>query len=337
MEKRFIRDNAGKMLMENGMLSEVLSRLPVKSLLPCKSVSKAWFSLISSPVFIKSHLNRVINTRAADETLVGHTCRLAEYSFYDVDSSFALFQLGSAHHVPTLEFPHCPNNSQGVDRNASIIGCDAGIVCVSVDASNDTTDDDNIFVEHANLYLWNPATKRSKLIPPHPLYGDDITRVSLGFGFDHIDHDLKVVRFLSSSVAPEVYSATRNSWRSIKHIPTDIPIYLFHACLHGFLFTFKINGMMAFDLNKEYKVEVWTLDDEACFGGSGEINASWTMMFNIDLSEPLDYVEGVVNSVEFLIVLQGYQAREGFDDEKASMDTLINEDDDYKDLFPLDP
>ncbi|KAK1362860.1 F-box domain-containing protein [Heracleum sosnowskyi] len=296
---------------DEDMLLEVLSRLPVKSLIQCKS-----------------------------------NC----YSTYDVDSSFALFQFASAHdpdHVTKLEFPYGLTNAEGVDRDASIIGSDAGIICVCVDdASYDSSDYDDSTRDSSNephnIYLWNPATKRSKLIPPHSLHGDGSKLLTLGFGFDHRDYDLKVVRVVSGSVPPEVYSATRNSWRSIKHSLTDIPINHFHVCLHGFLFTIGNNGMMAFDLNKEVficniklpvisssdahlkedhiidfkdsvaicigfikKVDLWTLDDEACFRGGGEINASWTMMFSIGLSEPLDYVEGFFNRVVFLIAVVG--------------------------------
>ncbi|XP_058756989.1 F-box/kelch-repeat protein At3g23880-like [Vicia villosa] len=50
------------------LVAEVLSILPVKSLLQLRCVSKSWKSLISNPIFVKQHLNR--STRNANLTLV---------------------------------------------------------------------------------------------------------------------------------------------------------------------------------------------------------------------------------------------------------------------------
>lgn len=46
---------------------------------------------------------------------------------------------------------------------------------------------------------------------------------------------------------------------------------------------------------------LWTLDDEACLSGGGASKASWTTKFIVDLGVPLDLVEGVFSSVDFLI------------------------------------
>ena len=86
--------------------------------------------------------------------------------------------------------------------------------------------------------------------------------MALGFGFDHVDLDFKVVRVVPCDLsAPvhstdayltEIYSSNRNTWRKIEPTPTDYPNYNhFDASLHGFLFTIGYCGMIAFDINKE--------------------------------------------------------------------------------------
>lgn len=40
------------------IITNILSRLPVKSLMICKSVSKYWWRLICSPSFMRMQLNR---------------------------------------------------------------------------------------------------------------------------------------------------------------------------------------------------------------------------------------------------------------------------------------
>nr|XP_017250819.1 PREDICTED: F-box protein At2g40910-like [Daucus carota subsp. sativus] len=196
-----------------------------------------------------------------------------------------------------------------------------------------------VLVEHGrryDIYLWNPATKLSKLIPSQA-EGRLLKQQIIGFGFDQKDFDCKVVEIVSSSTS--VYSSNRNAWRKmypIKQIlPIDVPFVTLEVCLHGFLLTTGHKGMMAFDLNKEVliydiklpvdpedtciaeyydsiavmmcersenKVKLWTLDDEACLSGGG-VEASWTMKLSFDVGyQHFHRPQGIFNSVEFLLV-----------------------------------
>ncbi|KAK1398895.1 hypothetical protein POM88_008758 [Heracleum sosnowskyi] len=52
------------------MMTEVVLRLPVKSLLICKSVCKPWLSTISNPHFLKSHIQHSITISRNVPTLL---------------------------------------------------------------------------------------------------------------------------------------------------------------------------------------------------------------------------------------------------------------------------
>ncbi|KAK1386374.1 F-box domain-containing protein [Heracleum sosnowskyi] len=229
------------------------------------------------------------------------------------DSSFSLYQLGGCDdNVAHLDFPYSTGDYPCAPPSF-LIGCVCGIVCVSVIVNFRwfTTE------KRTDIYIWNPATKQSKLIPGHTL-DNGKGNAALGFGFDPIDFDFKVVRVLSKDMFPEVYSLNKNVWRNIETRLSDIPYrHRIETCLHGFLFAIGHNGMMAFDLNKEVficdislpvrsndaciadfkdsvaviifnfsekvdRIKLWTLDDEACLRGVG-VEASWTMMLTIDV------------------------------------------------------
>ncbi|XP_047339600.1 putative F-box protein At2g02030 [Impatiens glandulifera] len=49
--------------LPNEILEEILCRLSVKCLLRFRCVSKSWFAVISSPNFVKLHLNRSVQTK----------------------------------------------------------------------------------------------------------------------------------------------------------------------------------------------------------------------------------------------------------------------------------
>ncbi|XP_074376800.1 putative F-box protein At5g52610 [Apium graveolens] len=298
-------------MLTEDLISEILVKLPVKQLLRCKSVCKPWLSLISSPNFIKSHLNHTIT---APQILTSNSGRKS-MSLLHLDSCEIDASLGE------IFFPF--------PRTAD---CCNGIVCFwHVPDFNR--------VQNPYIHLWNPATRQAKLIPQHNIHFDKITMLSIGFGFDPIGNDYKVVVLLTSFGKPwtaEVYSANTNVWRRIKPNPTDLPSYdEFDVCVNGFLCCVGTFGMMAFDLNKEVFIcriklpeghwpvriiefddcvavtaskeydlfdvfNLWKLDDEACLRDSG-IEASWTLMLSVDIGHPVGFVFGYFNSGDFLL------------------------------------
>ncbi|KAL8105119.1 hypothetical protein AgCh_029058 [Apium graveolens] len=307
--------------------TEILLRLPIKSLLQFKSVCKSWFSIISSHRFAKSHLM----TAAKDDQVV--IIHLEPNVFVqDMDDSFSLLHLGSDFIYKNLKYPYSQGEYPSDYPSSTLIGSDCGIVCLSVDLS-----DWPVSNKCYDIYLWNPVTKHSKLIPH-----DGSPTGVLGFGFDHIDLDFKLVEVISDDLSANVYSSNKNDWLSIQPKPIDVPQNdVFDICFHGFLFAIGNNtGMMAFNLNKDLficdinlpvtsfndaqisintrvsdinetiavifyntdngKIQLWTLNNEACLYGGG-LKALWSKVLNIDVGLPLYSVEGLFNN--FLVLL----------------------------------
>lgn len=321
-------------MISDDLLTEILVRLPVKSLLRCKSVCKPWLSLISNPNFTKSQLKHSQSKPGADQTLIVEAEDEYSWSLLHLDSPQTRTPLGHPFSRGDFSF----------DPQFDIVASCNGLVCVAVDPIND----------NPYIYLWNPATKQSKLIPPHNLLGE-IMSVALGFGFDPVADDYKVVRivsFLSADPrAAEVYSANTNVWQKVKpdlseggkhyyNVPGDFPEEdEFDVSVNGFLCCLGYYGMMAFNLNTEvftiglklpltkcldacfgdfngtiavitsqkselnYTFSLWTLDDEACLHG-GKVEASWTLMLSIDVDYPYPRVYGCFNSGDFVLYTQ---------------------------------
>lgn len=65
-----------KELPEELICKEILTRLPVQSLVRFKSVSKSWLSLFSNPQFVKDHYTRTVRENLNDcDGLITKRCR----------------------------------------------------------------------------------------------------------------------------------------------------------------------------------------------------------------------------------------------------------------------
>ncbi|XP_017251131.1 uncharacterized protein LOC108221785 [Daucus carota subsp. sativus] len=241
------------------LLMEVLVRLPVKQLIGCKSVSKTWLSVITSPTFIKAHLHRSITDKGDDETLITQLFvpkEDEEEDGVDYYGPFGLVKLRAEEVVVDLNYPYSQGEFSFQPQEAVLVASDCGIACVSIFVRTPHDEGYDQFVFENKVYLWNPATKQSKLIPLHE--HDGFRRCVFGFGVDTMDLDCKIVSVashctpFSTIVNSSVYSANSNSWRKIEVEPTDVPKKeKFDLCLHGFILCIGYKGLMAFNLEAE--------------------------------------------------------------------------------------
>ncbi|XP_019186872.1 PREDICTED: F-box protein At1g30790-like [Ipomoea nil] len=153
------------------LLIEILARLPVKSLLRFKSVSKSFYSLIKSDNhFQHKHyeISRVRRDYAIFERRIGISEFRRERVFGLVYKELDSDEIGCV----DLPLP----SSETVD-----VKCIEGILCL-IAVSDDGT---------RNISMWNPSTREIKALPPispphnsipHKFLTDD-RKESIGFGF----------------------------------------------------------------------------------------------------------------------------------------------------------
>ncbi|KAK6122837.1 hypothetical protein DH2020_043418 [Rehmannia glutinosa] len=190
------------------IITEILSRLPVKTLLKFRCVSKSWLNLISSPQFVNAHLkNSTKNNMGFHSRLVFHL----RYS-----PSPKVFHTFSLH--PKID----DYESLSVDKLVlscrpcyaiEIVGSCNGLVCVVLD--------------YNSVVLWNPTTRKSKTLP---VSDSSLDLSKHGFGYDAANDDYKVVEFgcnydtfgYKKSTKRNIYSSRVDSWRTMEWPCSDI-------------------------------------------------------------------------------------------------------------------
>uniref|UniRef100_A0A5B7BNK8 F-box domain-containing protein n=1 Tax=Davidia involucrata TaxID=16924 RepID=A0A5B7BNK8_DAVIN len=163
------------------VLVDIISRLPVKSLLRFRCVSKSWCSLIESPNFIATHLNQSIinnnNNNNNTHLLIRHfsvNTRKEHYSLrLDTETLDECVEL------------KCPFKTRS-GNFFRVVGSCNGLICLS----------DDHFGYTYSLIIWNPVTRRSVTLPKPGICFDVCGPYmgALGFGFDPQTNDYKVVR-----------------------------------------------------------------------------------------------------------------------------------------------
>ncbi|KAL3506372.1 hypothetical protein ACH5RR_031754 [Cinchona calisaya] len=196
------------------LLVEILSRLPVKSLVKFKCVSRTWLSLISSSQFIKTHLE--ISSNKDD---FHHRGMIFNYPYAPPISPPHLKQcsLQSALDAPSV------NEVIGIDFSVNgryalvwVVGCFDGLVCIASVRNG--------------LFLWNPSIRKSKKLPDMNVKYNSGRSILFGFGYDKLNDDYKVVGIFCvfsgaavSKTLVEVYSLKTDSWKRIEDFKGGFP------------------------------------------------------------------------------------------------------------------
>ncbi|XP_056693952.1 F-box/kelch-repeat protein At3g23880-like [Spinacia oleracea] len=259
---------------------EILVRLPTKSLVRFKLVSKSWYSVISNPNFIKFHTlnsNKPFLTLLYDSSYRLRKCLSLGKRDDNVNLNSTVLEVNPS------SFLHTQENLGG------LIGSCHGLIC--------TYSDDKKLI-----YLCNPATKETKEISfPYPkTQSYYYSRIMSWFGFVPSINDYKILLvFGIISLRIHVYSMRDNKWRKVDSNAFESLVTpggcirwgsnaaLINEKLHFYCFDTNLkNKVMAkFDLVQEIfeihprgrVVEAWKLEKYGKWD-------SWNKLFSVELS-----------------------------------------------------
>lgn len=166
------------------LITEILSRVPVKSLVKFRSVSKSWLALISSPEFINTHLTlSTNNNKDYTHHWLGMNFRAAknglhQYKLQGCTVSSLLYE--SVAEEFDLDYP-----CKVLHDHFSVVGSVNGLIC--------------LVIEEYELVLWNPSIRKYKKLPVSiPAIRNKDFRPIYGFGYDKLHDDYKVVAFFQN-------------------------------------------------------------------------------------------------------------------------------------------
>ncbi|XVF38114.1 hypothetical protein REPUB_Repub20aG0070600 [Reevesia pubescens] len=200
-------------ILPQEIIVEILSNLPVESLLRFRCVCKSWKSLTIDPFFIKKHLKNVQNDPKFTKKRV-----LLNTGNDQSQIRLKSCSLNSIYEDPIVNSTEIEFPSKKASYFNWIVGSCNGLICIAI--RQDT------------VFLLNPTLRLSKRLPDLGFKKRRGCYTVFGFGFDASVDDYKVVRvFCYQSKGFEgvyesivrVYSLRTNYWRRIQDFPFGVP------------------------------------------------------------------------------------------------------------------
>ncbi|KAL1816571.1 hypothetical protein ACET3Z_019145 [Daucus carota] len=259
--------------LPEGLISQILLRLPVKSLLQCKSVCKPWLSLISTPHFIKSQLLHAITASINTPTLLciekpPPTVEELAFELQIVEMEKDLVTWTSRDHARQQQrrrqlVDQALLDAEAQDLSSSPVrferlvfprfffpyygvnDCCNGIILLS-----------NSFGNH--VYFWNPSIRKCRKLPSPEPYTSRVVPVKKGFGYDSISDAYKVFRIVCEKEYDkvpivQVYSTSTDSWRQFRNpiLKNYEHFERRNVVVNGVLYFDGVDELISFDLHTE--------------------------------------------------------------------------------------
>lgn len=217
------------------IMINILSRLPIQTILSCKCVCKHILNLLSTPEFAASHLP--FSTPGLVTLQCGTNENLCQ--IFEIEDGYEL-QHSSLHLSPVMKFD--PNVSIGLpDVALRIVGSVNGMLCLREYGKK----------VYDALYICNPITREYIALPRIEACIEFSDTSEYGFGVSKITGQYKVVRSVHRHSNPQagpcssiqnyeclVYTVGTRSWRHVQPGPPfghyDLSRSLFlNGNLHG--------------------------------------------------------------------------------------------------------
>ncbi|XP_050383097.1 F-box/kelch-repeat protein At3g23880-like [Argentina anserina] len=226
----------------DAIIVDILSWLPVKSLLRFQCVCKAWRALISESYFINKHLART-KINPSFNLLVSR----GDLLFRSIEYQVLLNSLTDDAPIPIreLDFPEI-NIPLGEDGYVEMVGTCNGLICLLFDRW-----------ETQSILIWNPCTRDILVLPQPPRIHDGI--YIFGFGYDSSTDDYKVI--LGHNCDFFLFTLKSGSWKKLESLTKNYVVHnrgcLVNEALHWVGFDGSIRkGIVSFDLEEELFHEI---------------------------------------------------------------------------------
>ncbi|XP_021749056.1 F-box/kelch-repeat protein At3g23880-like [Chenopodium quinoa] len=194
-------------LPDHLIVEEILQRLPVKTLVRFKSVSKFWFCIISSPEFAKKHLNRTSDNN--EFILLNSLYYSRSYKFLSLPYDESSNLKSPIEMNFTLDIPSRQQLQTEKGRVVDLVGSCNGLVCLSC-LSYPT-----IILCYQFLVICNPATHQY-----HEINNPSSTIFYYWFGYIPSIDDYKIFAASTTSLEFYVYSLSTGEWNVLSHTDT---------------------------------------------------------------------------------------------------------------------
>ncbi|XP_009614765.1 F-box/kelch-repeat protein At3g23880 [Nicotiana tabacum] len=238
------------------LITEILLRLPVKTLLKFRCVSKSWLSLISSTEFVKTHLSISANNKDYTHHRVMLSFVQPEYNLKDCSLSSLLY--GSVTDALDMDYP-----MKHPHQSVWIVGSINGTICLAI--------------EENALFLWNPSIRKFKKLPDSRPTLKCGYYFMYGFGYDELHDDYKVVGIFctfgsggSYDVEVKIYGLKSDSWRNVDDYQGGVLLNDSGKFVNGKLHWATTAGLGVYNgweiISIDLTDEKWGKVEQPCYG-----------------------------------------------------------------------